>query len=304
MNSRKQAPPQKEGLVKRYRKLLITIAIIGVIIAIPIIRNTAESNKKAAAEKARIAAEQARIAADPITAAGLFNASNKARASAGAQALVNEANLTNAAQQKCDDMAANNYFEYKNPTTGKDSNSYIMDNKGDLYITHYISDIGIVKPSTETATDYISKRAKTAPAITDTRYNAVGWAVCQPKDKPDLMYIVAMEVTKEQKPATATNNYYQAPAQTQKTNTKCPSRTSSYQAILTDHNNKAYAIYTRRKQEIQNSDYYKTQWDKDGAILQAYAGYTNSISDIYIKTRDALIAEGCPNNLSFNAKPQ
>jgi hypothetical protein len=199
----------------------IIVTVILFIITIPLLTiatvNVVNDNRS---KNSAVIAENARIAADPISVAGIFNASNKARAAAGAQALSIESNLNTAAQQKCDDMVANKYLDYKNPTTGKDSNSYIIDNKGELYITSYVSDVSYAIPKTQTATDFITERARVAPAITDTRYNSVGWAVCQPIEKPDQVYIVAMEATKAEKPA-PTNNYYSAPA----TNTYTPSYT-------------------------------------------------------------------------------
>lgn len=229
--------PKKEK--PKNKKVLVTVIVITLLLVVSsialVVSNSIKSENR---KQAAIKAEKARLAADPITPTGLFIAANKARAAAGAQAMASQDFLTKAAQQQCDDMVTYKYVAYKNPTTGKESNSYITDNKGDVYITTYISDLATALPVTQTATDFITQRAKEAPAITDTKYNIVGWAVCRPPETINQLYVVAMEATKAEKPAnTATNNYYSAPAAS--TSKRCY---TTYNPGVTNYGGSGYLI--------------------------------------------------------------
>jgi hypothetical protein len=79
------------------------------------------------------AARQAQLTADPLTTGAFFTALNKERMAAGAPALSTLQNLVSAAEQHCNDMVSANYFDFKNPVTGKDINGFIKENAGDLY---------------------------------------------------------------------------------------------------------------------------------------------------------------------------
>lgn len=187
--------------------IVIVLLVMGVLVA-------ADSNLQRIKENEakKQVEEQARIAADPITASGIYTAVNTLRSKAGSPALANINELTTAAQQTCDDMATAGYFDYKNPTTGKEANSRIVDNKGNRYFKTYVSSISYASAVSGTATE----AAKTlitnqATNINNPVFNSVGWVVCTPTTKAALVpeksvYIVGMLAQEEQKPAPV-NNY-------------------------------------------------------------------------------------------------
>ncbi len=153
-----------------------------------------------AAEAARVA-EQARLSADPVTVSGVYSAHNKERAAAGAPALATLPNLTTSAEQMCNDMVAGKYFDYKNPASGKDSNSFITDNAGDLYLKNYVSSIFSAMPSSQTATDAVKAAvANQATNLNSPLYNSVGWATCESQKNPGERYIVGMLANKQERP--------------------------------------------------------------------------------------------------------
>ena len=160
------------------------------------------------AENAR-RAEQARLAADPITVSGVYNALNKERAAVGAPALSTLTNLTTAAEQQCNDFVAAKYFDSKNPITGKDSNSFITDNAGDLYLKTYVSNFFSAIPANQTASDAVKFAISIrAEHLNNPVYNSVGWAACQSSTNPAETYLVAMLANKQEKPARAPTATY------------------------------------------------------------------------------------------------
>jgi hypothetical protein len=99
-------------------------------------------------------------------------------------------------------MVANKYFEYKNPTTGKESNSYIVDNAGNLYFKNYVSTLFSAIPANQTAADAVKAAvANQAMYLNSPLYNSVGWALCESPTNPGERYIVGMLADKEERPA-------------------------------------------------------------------------------------------------------
>lgn len=201
------------GIKHRHIKNLI-LATVCIVILVGIgYQSYVESNRqKKIADTS--AAEAARLAADPISSNGIYTAINTLRSKSGAQALANLKELSTAAQQGCEDMASGGYFDYKNPSSGKDQNSRIVDNKGDLYLKSYVSSIAYGDSSLQTSTDVAKKILESqATNINNSVYNSVGWAVCIPTKKAPqqtsgtAVYIVGMLAEKAEKPVVPVNNY-------------------------------------------------------------------------------------------------
>jgi len=195
---------------------LITLLVIYALIAIPIgITDAIHQNDEKKKQEAAFAAEQARLAADPVTIPNIYNALNKSRSASGASALSSLPNLTTAAQQFCNDMVANKYFDYKNPLTGKDANGSIKDNIGNLYFKNYVASIFKASPGSQTAADAVNAAvAAQSTNISNPMYNSVGWATCQSPTALGQTYVVGMFADKEDKPVTPVNNYYSTPRYT------------------------------------------------------------------------------------------
>jgi len=192
------------------KKLAILWSILGfvtfIILALAttlIVLLVQQSNKNAEATRAR----QAVLQQDPINVNNVYAAINKLRTSNGAPALSNLQNLQTAASQYCSVMVQDGFFAYKNPKTGKDSNSYISDNAGGLYFKHWVSSIATGN-SAMTATELMTDVGKAQSTnLYDPSYNSVGWAVC---DNPTLKnyYVVGMFAEKADKPAQPVINNY------------------------------------------------------------------------------------------------
>lgn len=220
---------------KRIRKLLkyglisSALLIFGVIVIGIILVIQADNAARAAQQ-----AEQARLAADPVTVSGIYNALNKERAAAGAPALSTLPNLTTAAEQQCNDMVAHKYFDYKNPANGKESNTFIKDNAGDLYLKNYVSSLFSAMPAIQTATDSVKAAvANQATNLNSPLYNSVGWAVCESPTNPGERYIVGMLANKQEKPVAPpapTTRY--VPTPTYRSPTRCYTNYNTYGGYL------------------------------------------------------------------------
>lgn len=163
--------------------------------------------------KAAAAAEQARLAADPITVPNIYTALNKARAGVGSSALGNLPNLTTAAEQYCNEMVINKYFDYKNPASGKEANTFIKDNAGSLYLRNYVASIFKAVPSRQTASDAVQAAvAAQSTNINNPVFNSVGWAICDSPIIPGEKYVVGMFADNQERPVAPVNNYYSAPS--------------------------------------------------------------------------------------------
>lgn len=195
------APKRKRQRFTKADVFFIVICSIGaIILIIALVGARIEESQKRKKEQQL----QAKIAADPITLAGIYNAVNKLRADKGASAQTLEPNLTNAAQQKCDDMVNNNYYANDNPTTGKKINSYVIDNKGNLYIGYY-GGFMLVGKKDQTATEAAIVGSQSLTTLTDPKYNLIGWAICQPRVITDgTKIIVGMYAEKKEKPSSNT----------------------------------------------------------------------------------------------------
>lgn len=193
------------------QKIFVVSCLIALgLVLVGLIANSVYQSDKAA-KKAQERKEE--LSSDPITSQAIFTAINKSRSSSGVSALGTLNELTKAAQQKCSDMSKAKYFEYKNPKTGKDANSYITDNQGELYFKYYVSSI-FKATTSETATEAVEKAmADQAQNLGDPKYNSVGWAVCS-TEEDNVRYIVGMLAEDAEKPAAPVNNYYQTPSYT------------------------------------------------------------------------------------------
>lgn len=204
-------PEHHKAEKKKYYWPFVVFGPIVIVIAIMIIGDINKSiaaQNKLREENAVLEAERARLAADPINVNGIYTSINKIRSESGAPALQTLSNLTDAANQYCNYMVVNNFFDYKNPSDGKNSNSFITDNMGDQYYKIAVSSIFKGDTETETAGD-VAKKAASAQAvnINNPAYNSVGWATCRPLDKPDDIYIVGMFIEKADRPVVAQPAY-------------------------------------------------------------------------------------------------
>lgn len=160
-------------------------------------------------------ARQVELDKDPINANTVYNSLNKERAAAGASALSTTLNLTIAAEQMCADMSNADYFDYKNPTSGKEANSFITDNAGDLYLKRYVSSIfrgDLQKTAAEVVREAVAQQASN---LTNPEYNSVGVAVCDSAHQGPAKLIVAMLANKQDPPAAPAVKYvpqYSPPA--------------------------------------------------------------------------------------------
>ena len=208
---------------ERYLPFIITasvftavlIAIVVAIISVSILEQGEVTRKNAEME-----AQKARLANDPISVNGIYISVNKIRSESGAPALETVSNLSNAATQYCNYMVQNDFFDYKNPVDGKDSNSFISDNMGDLYYKNWVSTIFTGNSLSETASD-VAKNAVAGQAtnLSNPLYNSVGWATCESPNADHQFYIVGMLAEKAEKPVatqpayvpTYSPSYYSSP---------------------------------------------------------------------------------------------
>lgn len=201
---------ESRGAIRRNqhnKTKIIVFVTIGIILILAVMGVVSSIN--ATREMARLAAqESARLAADPVTIPFIYNALNKERATTGAGALTSIQNLTTAAEQLCADMVTNRYFDYKNPTTGKSANDYIVDNVGDYYFKTYVASIFSALSTTETATDAVARAVSTqATNLNNPSYNSVGWTTCDSPDDANMKYIVGMFAEKAEKPVSPATVY-------------------------------------------------------------------------------------------------
>lgn len=204
METSAQEPHTQKKSHKVRNIIFIVLGCVIILIIASVVSSAQESAK--VAELARV--EQARLSADPLTVSSVYNALNKERATTGASALASLSNLTNAADQYCQDMTASNYFDYKNPVSEKNSNSFITDNVGDLYFKHYVTSIFTASTSTETATDAVSRAITTqATNLNNPTLNSVGWSICQSPNDSNQKYIVGAFAEKADKPVAPTRVY-------------------------------------------------------------------------------------------------
>lgn len=190
---------------------------------------TQQENKENAAAEA----EKARLAADPVTTSGIYTAINKERAASGAPAMASLTNLTTASEQMCADMVTHKYLDYKNPITGKEANSFIEDNVGDLYYETYVASVFTAIKGTQSATD-AAKAAVNAQATTlnDPTFNSVGWSTCQFPDKPEEILIVGMLADKQEKPVAPTPARTSSPTYQYRSPTTCHTTYNDYGGYL------------------------------------------------------------------------
>lgn len=205
-----------------------------------VIKGISDYNADVAKQNAAVVAEQARIDADPISENNLYLAMNKRRTGIGAASLQTVPNLTTAASNYCKDMQQNKYFDYVNPTSKKDANSFITDSQGDKYYKYYVSSIMRGNKTTQTSSDVIAETMKNqAKNVADPRYNSVGWAICDDMTATDLaggdnLLIVAAYAEVGEKPVAAAPVYvpqYVAPAPTYRAPTSLHCNTTEYQYI-------------------------------------------------------------------------
>lgn len=212
--------------------LVLAVVIVGFFIAIVIIgviNSVNAENKRKVAE----AAEQARIAADPLTTNGVYTALNKERTTTGAQALSTIPNLTTASEQMCNDMVAYKYFDYKNPTTGKEANSFVKDNGGDLYLPSFVMTIFSGNFQTQTSSDIVAAAISSqATNLNNPSFDSVGWAVCQSPNDPSVKYVVGALANKEEKPAAPTTIYRSVPTYVPPTSIRCHTTYNNYGGYL------------------------------------------------------------------------
>jgi uncharacterized protein YkwD len=208
------------SFTEKQRKVLWVLAVVAVLLVGSLFTSVAIIAHNNQVKQQRIAmVEAARLAADPITDSDIFTSVNKLRASSGAGAQSLEPNLSTAAEQKCNDMVKNNYFNYKNPKTGKQANDYIKANLGDLYVGYYVAVLMSGDSKVQTATDVVTAAAKENTNITDPKYNVTGWAVCSPDGSNALLYVVGMNAEKKERPVAPVTRYVPTPSYTQPTYT-------------------------------------------------------------------------------------
>lgn len=192
------------------------------------------------AEQAAIAAKQARLTADPISENNLYIAINKKRAESGAPSLQNVSELSKAALALCHDMKKSNYFDYTNPVTKKEANSFITDTQGEMYYKYYVSSIAKGDKSTQTATDVIAESMKAqANNLADPKFNSIGWSICADPAYAALntgnnVMIVAALAEVAERPVAPTTIYqpqYVAPAPTYTAPRSFHCDTTEYQYI-------------------------------------------------------------------------
>lgn len=176
--------------------VIVTIVIVGIGSTIVITDNIKKlevlAAKAAASQAAAIRKEKQRLTADPITVENIYNKFNEGRVKSSTSRLIAVQNLTSSAEQFCSDMVTNNYFDYKNPTSGKEAKKFITDNANGLHYSWYVSSIYNAL-SNQTATQVIDDVFKEQNVnVIDPKYNSVGIAVCQPKSDVTSKYIVAM----------------------------------------------------------------------------------------------------------------
>jgi len=203
--------PHQSDTKKKSKKLkyvlLLVLGLPALLLIVIVVGSIQAANKEAEI----VAVEKARLASDPVTVQLLYNALNKERTGTGASALAILPNLTTAADQFCADMVASQYFDYKNPVTGKDANSFITDNQGDLYFKQYVSAIASALPSTQTATDVIANTVTTqATNLNNPIFNSIGLSLCQSPINPSEQYVVGMFAENADKPVAPATVYVPA----------------------------------------------------------------------------------------------
>jgi hypothetical protein len=173
--------------------------LLGLFILGSILSAIAESERLQAEE-----AEKQRILADPITVTGLYNSLNTERSKVGSPALTTLVNLTTSSEQLCEDMRASNYLDYKNPTSGKEANSFITDKMGDYWYKTYVSAVFSGYSNSQTSAEVVANNVKTQGTnLNNPSFNSVGIAVCNSPDafaNADLKYIAITLAQEEDKP--------------------------------------------------------------------------------------------------------
>ena len=144
----------------------------------------------------------------PITVSRLHRALNHARIEEGVKPLQRSQILDRSAKMKCSNMVQGNYYDHKNPRTGKQGYSYITDlDKSTAYVSENLN-AGIFYSAAEVIDNWmVSKPHK--KAILDKRYQKTGFAVCKIDRFPGELVIVNHFAQVVQAPAAQVRSSYQ-----------------------------------------------------------------------------------------------
>lgn len=119
---------------------------------------------------------------DPITVQGLWEATNRERASVGLQPLVLNADLNTSATNKCADMAQYNYWAHDNPNG----------TKWDSFITVPATTVAENLAQGYDTTTEVTQGWMNSPghraSIVHTKYTDVGYGICE-DEKLDIIVV-------------------------------------------------------------------------------------------------------------------
>lgn len=117
------------------------------------------------------------VTAEAITPEAILQDVNKARVANGEQPLVEDPLLMQAAQAKCDDMVANNYYGHQNPKTGQYIDAYAR--QIDPAIQYYAENLaGGVYPTNQTYVDAWLNSPGHKTNMLNPLYTQTGAATC------------------------------------------------------------------------------------------------------------------------------
>lgn len=137
---------------------------------------------------------------EKITPDGLFIAINKVRAKNNLAQFKRNSLLDKSAQLKCDDMVKNNYYEHKNPKTGKQGYSYINDvGANPAWMSENLNQ-GTFVNSKSVVNSWMESESHAA-SILDARYSEIGFAVCVIPSAKDELTVVQHKMEPSQQPA-------------------------------------------------------------------------------------------------------
>lgn len=185
--------------------LVIVFVYILAVIFYNIGRADNSSNESQKPKQAKV-----RVETEEITPDGLFIDINKVRAANSLAQFKRNALLDKSAQLKCDDMVKNDYYEHKNPKTGKEGYSYVQDVGANPSWTSENLNQGVFPNSKSVIESWMASKSHAA-SILDARYTDIGFAVCTTPSAKGQLTIVQHKMEPAPQQQTVIQ---QAPAQT------------------------------------------------------------------------------------------
>jgi uncharacterized protein YkwD len=206
------------GMFMKLRSKLVNWTAIALVISFFISLGVAAGYNATRDENKPVVASQP--IKQPITPDGLYIAINEARVANGLAPFTRNATLDKTAQLKCDDMVKGNYYDHKNPSTGKIGYDFIKD-VGQSYnnASENLNEGPFNNPK-EVIDSWMGSEAHRA-SIVDPQFKEIGFATCVIPLYPDQTTIVQHKIAPYVAPAVTPQVQQQPVRQLNRSTTNC-----------------------------------------------------------------------------------